>query len=119
MNRQQMLILLASQSKKTKQNKYIKNCSNLIEECKRLISDWSSHPTNHQDDIRNSILDSYGIAQLMVDFFERNSFFSKHICETGKAIFERCVLLCSNNAEFANIIQCCQECISQCNPNLW
>jgi len=119
MNIVKFITLLSSPSKKSKQTKCIRDCNNLLEELEKLISAWSDHPSELTDEVKNTILDCYGYTKLMVDFYERNSYFSKSICELGKLILERCIAICEGNVELAKVIQLCRTCINNCISTLW
>jgi hypothetical protein len=53
----------------------------------------------------------------MAEFLERDSEFSKAVCEVGKLICERCKVECTNFSEVAElrkVVHECEQCINAC-----
>jgi len=121
MNTARKLIVLMGSNKKNKQKQCIKACQDCAEACEKAVQYHTQHPSEFSNQLINIIKDCLAYTTLMADFFERESIFSKRVCDVGISICENCLSECNNKKEIEEITrvsQACVHCIDTCRSCL-
>lgn len=99
-----------SANKPDKKKKCIKACQDCSTACETAIQIIIQIPADFPDKFTNIFIDCQSYTKIMAEFIERDSEFSKAICEIGKNICERCKVECGKYPDVAALSNAAHEC---------